>query len=476
MKEGPILKKLGETKFAGKIANWFERFMKKYFDSQTLSYHTVLSIYIPLLIDQAFVSMMTVVNSSMVSSSGAEAVSAVSMVDSLNFFLMNFFIAIATGGTVVVAQYIGKGDRRKASRTISQAVASSVLIAIVVAVVIIVFSKQTLALLFGKAEQLVMDNALIYLIGSCISYPFYAVYQASSGALRGLGDTKASMMMSIAMNVICLIGNVIFINIMGLGVLGVSISMIISRVCVSIFSLLYLIFKRTDLKIQIKDFLTIDTGLQKSILYIGIPAGTEQLFFNGGKILVQTFVVMLGTMSITANAIGMNLMSMWQIPANAIQLASITIAGQCVGAGRPDEARKYLHSLNRTARIVCLIMIIILWPLTPWILGFFNPPDEARTKILFLMIFPVIGLLTTWAPSFITPSILRAAGDAKFTTIAALISVWTVRVGLGYVLAIVCGLDIYGVWLAMILEWGSRAAVFTWRFKGDKWEHHKFIN
>ncbi len=470
------MKKLGETKFVGKIAGWFERFMKKYFDSQTMSYHTVLSIYIPLLIDQAFVSMMTVVNSSMVSSSGAEAVSAVSMVDSLNFFLTNLFIAIATGGTVVVAQYIGKGDKRKASRTISQAVTSSVLIAVIVAAVIIIFSKETLGLLFGKADQLILDNALIYLIGSAISYPFYAVYQASAGALRGLGDTKASMMMSVAMNVIYLLGNIVFIEFMGLGVLGVSISMVISRICVSIFALIYLIFKRADLKVQAKDFFTLDMGLQKSILYIGIPAGTEQLFFNGGKILVQTFVVMLGTMSITANAIGMNVMSMWQIPANAIQLASITIAGQCVGAGRPDEARKYLRSLNRTARLVCLVMILILWPLTPWILGFFNPPDEARTKIMFLMIFPVVGLLTTWAPSFITPSILRAAGDAKFTTVAALISVWTVRVGLGYVLAIICGLDIYGVWLAMILEWGSRAAIFTWRFKGNKWEQHKFIN
>ncbi len=359
------MKKLGETKVLGKIAGWFERFMKKNFDSQTMSYHTVLSIYIPLLIDQAFVSMMTVVNSSMVSSSGAEAVSAVSMVDSLNFFLTNLFIAIATGGTVVVAQYIGKGDKRKASRTISQAVTSSVLIAVVVAVVIIVFSKQTLGLLFGKADQLILDNAIIYLIGSAVSYPFYAVYQASAGALRGLGDTKASMMMSVAMNVIYLIGNIVLIEFMGLGVLGVSISMVISRICVSIFALIYLIFKRADLKVRAKDFFTLDFGLQKSILYIGIPAGTEQLFFNGGKILVQTFVVMLGTMSITANAIGMNLMSMWQIPANAMQLASITIAGQCVGAGRPDEARKYLRSLNRTARMVLLVMILILWPLTP---------------------------------------------------------------------------------------------------------------
>lgn len=470
------MKRLGGTKLFGRVAAWFEGFMKKYFDSQTMGYHTVLAIYLPLLIDQAFVSIMSVVNSSMVSSSGAEAVSAVSMVDSLNFFLTNLFIAIATGGTVVVAQYVGKGDKQRASKTISQAVTSSVLIAVVVAVFIICFSRQTLNLLFGKADQLILDNALVYLIGSCVSYPFFAVFQAASGALRGLGDTKASMMMSVGMNGIYLIGNILLIKVMGLGVLGVSISMVISRIAVSIFALFYLLFKRSDLKVRLRDFFTLDGKIQKSILYIGIPAGTEQLFFNGGKILTQTFIVSLGTMSITANAIGMNLLSLWQIPANALQLASITIAGQCAGAGRTDEARKYLRSLNRTARIVCAVMITVLAPLTPWILGFFNPPEEARIKILFLMIIPVFGLLTTWAPSFVTPSVLRAAGDATFTTIASLISMWTVRVMLGYVLAIVIGWDIYGVWIAMIVEWCSRAAIFTWRFKGSKWERHKVIS
>ena len=469
------MKKLGETKFVGKIAGWFERFMKKYFDSQTMRYHTVLSIYIPLLIDQAFVSMMTVVNSSMVSSSGADAVSAVSMVDSLNFFLTNLFIAIATGGTVVVAQYIGKGDKRKASRTISQAVTSSVLIAVIVAAVIIIFSKQTLGLLFGKADQLILDNALIYLIGSAISYPFYAVYQASAGALRGLGDTKASMMMSIAMNVIYLLGNIVFTEFMGLGVLGVSISMVISRICVSIFALIYLIFKRADLKVQAKDFFTLDMGLQKSILYIGIPAGTEQLFFNGGKILVQTFVVMLGTMSITANAIGNNLLNLWQIPMFAAQLCTTTIIGQCVGAGRYDIARRYLKSINRYTKFITGIMMIIFVPLTPVLLGFFHPPAEAAHKTMLLLLIPIIGLVTTWPASFITPNALRAAGDAVYTTIAALISMWSIRVVLGYVLGIVCHLDIYGVWLAMCIEWCTRAAVFTWRFKGTKWQKHRLV-
>ncbi len=316
----------------------------------------------------------------MVSSSGAEAVSAVSMVDSLNFFLTNLFIAIATGGTVVVAQYIGKGDKLRAAKTISQAVTSSVLIALVILVVINLFPSQTLNLLFGAAEQKILDNAYIYLIGSSISYPFYAVYQASAGALRGLGDTKASMMMSVIMNCTYLVGNILLIQVFQLGVLGVSIAMVCSRILVSILALLYLLLKRSDLGIKLKHFFTFDGKLQKSILYIGIPAGTEQLFFNGGKILVQTFVVMLGTMSITANAIGNNLLNMWQIPMFAAQLCTTTIIGQCVGAGRYDIARRYLKSINRYTKFITGIMMVIFIPLTPVLLGFFHPPEERRTR------------------------------------------------------------------------------------------------
>ena len=211
--------KFQETKVGSRIVTWFQNYMTRNFDTEVLSWQRVLAIYIPLLVDQAFLTGMNLINSSMVSSSGAEAVSAVSMVDSLNFFLTNLFIAIATGGTVVVAQYIGKGDKQRAAKTISQAVTSSVLIALVIMVFINIFPNQTLMLLFGSAEQKILDNAYIYLIGSSISYPFYAVYQASAGALRGLGDTKASMIMSVIMNCTYLVGNIILIQVLQLGVL-----------------------------------------------------------------------------------------------------------------------------------------------------------------------------------------------------------------------------------------------------------------
>lgn len=467
--------KLSQTKGGARIGTWFHNYMKRNFDSEILPWQKVLAIYIPLLVDQAFLTGMNLINSSMVSSSGAEAVSAVSMVDSLNFFLTNLFIAIATGGTVVVAQYIGKGDKDRAARTISQAVTSSVLIAVVIAVIICIFPHPTLTLLFGAAEPKILDNAYIYLVGSAISYPFYAIYQASAGALRGSGDTKASMVMSVIMNCTYLIGNIILIQIMNLGVLGVSIAMVFSRILVSILALVYLLVKRSDLGIKLKHFFTFDGKLQKSILYIGIPAGTEQLFFNGGKILVQTFVVLLGTMSITANAIGNNLLNMWQIPMFAAQLCTTTIIGQCVGAGQFDTARKYLKSINRYTKWITGIMMAIFIPLTPVLLSFFHPPAEAAHKIYLLLLIPIIGLVTTWPASFITPNALRAAGDATFTTVAALISMWSIRVVLGYVLGIVCRLDIYGVWLAMCIEWCTRAAVFTWRFKGTKWQKYKLV-
>ena len=184
---------------------------------------------------------------------------------------------------------------------------------------------------------------------------------------------------------------------------------------------------------------------------------------------------MLGTMSITANAIGNNLLNMWQIPMFAAQLCTTTIIGQCVGAGRYDVARKYLKSINRYTKFITGIMMIIFIPLTPALLSMFHPPAEAAHKTMLLLLIPIIGLVTTWPASFITPNALRAAGDAVYTTVAALISMWSIRVVLGYVLGIVLHLDIYGVWLAMCIEWCTRAAVFTWRFKGTKWQKHKLV-
>lgn len=251
----------------------------------------------------------------MVASSGVAAVSAVSMVDSLNIFLVNVFIAVATGGTVIVAQYKGSGNDSMVSKTAAQAITAVAFISILLCVLVIAFHTPLLNLLFGQAEADVFQNARLYLIGSCLSYPFIAVFQAVTGALRGVAETKACLGLSLILNLSYLLLNILFITVLDMGIMGLIISLITARVLGTGISLFYLIRMNHTLRYRIKDALKIDFSLLKKIMIIGIPFAAEQMFFNGGKLLTQTFIVQLGTLAITVNAIGGSISLLFQIGA-----------------------------------------------------------------------------------------------------------------------------------------------------------------
>ena len=451
------------------------RLGEKYLSGESFSFADVKSLFYPILLDQSFIAFIGIFNSSMISSSGAAAVSAVNMVDSLNMFLMNFFVAIATGGTVVVAQYMGRKDKSNAGHAAAQSILSSTLAATVIAVLIIIFNKSVLHVLFGNADQEVMNNALIYLSGCCISYPFYAVFQSSMGALRGVGDSKASMFLSIVMNVLFLLGNVILIKFMSLGVYGIIISLFIARGVGCIMALIYLLRVRTDLNIKVKQFFHLDLSLQKSILYIGVPCASEQLFFHGGKIITQTFIVSLGLVSMTANAISGSLSMMLNIPENSILLCVVTIVGTCMGAGKIEEGKKFLKNMIIASSILTALICIVTIPFIPFLLGLYSPSPEIYDKAYNLMMLYIVGAPILLSFGFVFPGGLRAAGDAKYTSVIALLTMWMFRVTLGYVFGIVLKMDIFGVWLAMVLEWGVRGFFFYIRYKGDKWYKHNFL-
>ena len=418
---------------------------------------------------------MSLLNTAMISSAGVAAVSAVSMVDSLNIFLANVFIAVATGGTVIVAQYKGSGNAAMVSKTATQAITAVTIFSVVISTLVIIFHTPTLNLLFGKAEADVFQNARIYLIGSCLSYPFIAIFQAVTGALRGVGETKPCLNLSLLMNLTNTILNVLLITIFKMGVEGLVISTILARILGMAASLVYVIKYNETIRFKIKNALRIDMSILKKVMFIGLPFAAEQIFFNGGKLLTQTFIVQLGTLSLTVYAIGNAIAMLFQIGPNSISIAIVTIVGQCMGRRNITDARKFIYSLIGLSSIVFVAAALLLMPLFPILIQLFNPPEEIIPTIFTLIIIVAIAQPLLWPPSFIMPSALRAAGDSKFTSIASLLSMWLLRVILGYILGITLGFGIIGVWVAMIVEWGVRGIIFGWRFKGKKWYAHKLV-
>ncbi len=449
--------------------------LDKYFTGESIDYKQMISIIIPIFVDQAFLILMSFLNTAMISSAGVAAVSAVSMVDSLNIFLVNVFIAVATGGTVIVAQYKGSGNIKMVSKTATQSITAVTLFSVLLSVLVIIFNTPVLNILFGKAEADVFQNAKLYLIGSCISYPFIAIFQAVGGALRGVGETKPYLNLSLLMNVTNTILNVVFITVLNMSVKGLVISILLARVLGMVASLIYIIKYNETIRFQIKKALQLDFSILKKVMFIGLPFAAEQIFFNGGKLLTQTFIVQLGTLAMTAYAIANSIALLFQMGPNAISISIVTIVGQSIGRRNTHDARKFIKSLIVLSSILFLATSLLLLPFFPVMMKLFNPPAEIVPTIFTMILISAIAQPFLWSPSFVLPSALRAAGDSNFTSIASLLSMWLLRVILGYILGITLGFGIIGVWIAMIVEWGVRSTIFELRFKGKKWYAHKLV-
>ncbi len=451
-------------------------FLDKHFSGESLDYHKIIAIIIPILVDQAFVVCLNLVNTAMISSSGVAAVSAVNMVDSLNIFLVNVFIAVSTGGTVVVAQYKGSGNGQMVSKAAAGSIASVFLLALSIGMVMVVFHTSALMLLFGGADADVLSNARIYLIGSCLSYCGIATEEAVCGALRGVGETKSSLALSLIMNLSYVFLNTVFINFLHMGVLGMVIALNISRYLGAVCAVVYLAKLNTSLNFQFKDIFHFNPSMLKKILFIGLPFAAEQMFFNGGKILTQTFIVGLGTFAMAINAICASISLLLQIPANALSLTAITVVGQCIGRRNIEDARKFIKSFLWLASFSFFVMGLIVLPLFRPLVSLFHPPEQIVHTIFIIVLINAFAQIPLWSISFITPSALRAAGDSKFTSVVSMLSMWLFRVVLGYVLGIMLHWGIIGVWLAMDCEWGVRGTVFLLRYRGKKWYQHHLID
>jgi len=440
-----------------------------------MNYKQIFGITIPIFVDSAFIVLISILNTAMISSSGVAAVSAVSVVDSLNMFIISVFIAIATGGTVIVAQYKGKRDLKQASSAATQGISSVTVIAIVISLLAIIFHTPILTALFGSADMDVLANAKIFFIGSCISYPFIGIYQAIVGVLRGVGETKASLALSLILNLSYFILNIILITLLDMGVLGLAISLIVARVLGAVVSLIYLIRYNHTLRFKLRSMLNVHISILKKIMYIGLPFAAEQLFFNGGKLLTQTFIVQFGTLAITVNAISNSLSMLFQIGGTALSVAVVTVVGQCMGRKEIADARKFIKSFLGLSSIFFVFITIIILSLFPMLVNIYTPPASIIPDIYRLILLLSIAQPLVWSVSFILPSALRAAGDSKYTSITSLLTMWLFRVILGYVLGVTLNYGLMGVWIAMVAEWAVRGFIFTWRFKGDKWYKHKLI-
>jgi putative MATE family efflux protein len=406
----------------------------------------------------------------MISSVGEAAVSSIALVDSINNLFLFLFSALAAGGAVVVAQYIGQQNSQKAGDAAKQLIYTTTFVALLFMATFLLFNHGILGALYGDLDRDVMSKAQTYFALTALSYPFLGLYNSGAALFRAMGNSRISMQVSVVMTISNILGNAILIYIAGLGVLGAGIATLVARILSAIIMLTLLVRKGDRIRIERLLRIKLDWSMIRRILRIGIPNGLESGIFHIGKILVQSLTATFGTTALAANAIASTLASMTNIPGGAIGLATITVVGQCMGAGEKDQATYYARKLLKITYVTLAGLAAVLFMTTEPLVGLFNLSTASATLAIgILKILFVVNALV-WPVSFTLPQALRAAGDVKYTMTVSIASMWVFRVGLSYVLGKYLGLGLHGIWFAMYFDWLFRATCFITRFVKGTWK------
>ena len=452
--------------------------MKKYsVDKNNLlfSNKALVALLIPIVVEQLLNSFMGMIDTMMVSNVGSEALSGVSLVDSVNNLIVQLFSAMATGAAIVCSHYVGMRDKEGANNAAKQVVISVGVIALVITVFGIIFKRQILGIIFGQIEPGVMENAVIYFFFTALSYPFLALFSAGSAIFRSCGNSRYPMTVSVISNVINIIGNYILIFTFDMGVTGAAIATLISRIFCMVAVYVALAKPRQD--IMVNDYMNIrpDWSLIKTILAIGIPSGIENSMFQFGKLAIQSTVSTMGTALIAAQAMTNILEGLNGIFGLGVGMCLMTVVGQCMGAGRKEEARYYIIKLCIIAEvgitISCLLVYAMLRPVTV-IAGM-----ESTSAALCIEMMTAITIVKPfiWTGSFVPAYGLRAAGDVRFSMTTSIITMWGCRVALCIFLVRTYNMGPMAVWYGMFADWALRSVIFFSRFLSGKWMKKEVI-
>lgn len=436
----------------------------------------LISLAVPIVLEALLAIMAGFVDTAMVSSAGEAAVSAVSLVDSLNLLFVAVFSAIANGGAVVTAQYIGNRNLINARKSAHQLLYASGAVSLLLTATLLCCVPQLLHLIYPNVETTVFENAKVYFYFTLLGFPFFAIGNSCTALLRSMAKSRPALLIAAGSNLLNVVGNAVLIYGFDLGVAGAAISTSLSRVVWAAAGLWFL--HRKDLPVYLHKLLhfRLDWGIMRRVMVIGSANGLESGLFQVGKILVSSLIASFGTVATAAYSVSFTICSLGWNTVGAIGTVLLTVVGQCMGANEQEQAKQYTRKLTGFALLLVLILFGSIFLLRNQLVQLFSFGEEALTASAY---YTGMGAICTiaalYAWSFVPVNAFRAAGDSRYAVILAIGSMFTFRVGLSYVLGAGFNLGLTAVWIGMWADWFCRSMFNLVHFKRGKWLTKKVI-
>ena len=445
------------------------RWLEDSFTSEHFTFRQIASMLFTLIMDSFSIMIINVLSSSMVSSVGEAAMASVNMVGTINVLVSLTFVALGTGGSIVVARAKGSQNMETLRSAICHTISISALVSLVVSTLLFVLGEPLVRVLYPSVEPILTEYSVRYLRLVCLSLPLYAVFNAIFAAFRAIGDTRSSLFLTIVINGAHLIGSFVFINGMHMGVDGAGWSLIVARLLGVIVAIVWMFFIHNEYHVQLRGIFRFSRPIVSDIVHLGVPIAYESVLLQGGMLLVQVYLARLTTMEMAAQGVVGSIYNLYCSTCNGMISLAATICGQCVGARAYELARKYCLKIIQAGRFLLTATTALYLALTPVWFVLYGASEAAKPIIFTSLLIGGISLSIFGCDSNIIPSALRSAGDVVFPSIVSVATLFMGRIIIGYTLTIVVGMGVPGIWLALSVEMLVRAILLRRRVRGDKW-------
>ncbi len=432
-------------------------------------------LFIPLIIEQSLVFMVGLVDSIMVSSLGAAAVSGVSLVGHIMLLFIFIFNALSIGGGIVIGQYLGRKDVTLARETSRQMVNLLTIISIAMMVLLYMGCHFILHLLFGSSSPDVMLNAERYLFVIASSVPFIAIFQGISTVFRISGNTKTPMLVVLTMNILNIIGNGIFIYFLHWDVTGVALSTCFVRV----LSVLIMFYKAQDGEFGLRLGNVFKAGIKKNlckkILRIGVPYSVENSLYQVGKLIEMSIIAGLGTMAIATNAVSGAITMFHLLPGLAINVGMTTVIARSLGAGEIEQSKYFTKKIITIILLSSAFISLLVFAFLPVIMQLYGLAPEVLEQAQKITNWHGVFAVLVWPLAYSLPVTLRSAGDVKYPMHVGIIALVICRVIGTFVLCNYFHFGLWGAWICLFASWIFRAVFFMYRYASDAYLQHQVI-
>ena len=357
------------------------------------------------------------------SSEAAASIAAVGITNQIIFITLSLVQALNVGGTAMVARYVGAKREDKVEGVIKHVVLlTQCLIAIPVVILGLLYSDNIMRLLGAHKDTIQYGNSYFKVL--VVGLIFQAFNSSIYAVLRGSGDTKTPMSISLRVNFLNVIGNAILIyGLFGaprLGVTGAGISTVISQVVASILIILKLFKKETIIHLS-KGF-KFEKNTMLNLIQIGVPASLEQVAIRVGLLMFTKIVSSLGTVAYATHQICLNILSLSFTPGQALGIASSSLTGRSLGAKSPDKAEAYIDVCEKIGMLLSGAMGLIFFFFGHFIAGLYTQnPEVIEMASKLLRIIAIVQPFQT--SQMILSGGLRGAGDTVWPLIAMFVTV-----------------------------------------------------